>query len=434
MSGRAGAKARRRAASCIGASTLFRLARTATLWTFAVTTVCRGGLPGAAAQTARGTGRQGEAFTFSLKFLGSFDAGRARMAVSPPVASPTGPIINVVAEAEATGFAKALTGLHEDYRLVLDATTLLPRRMHLVESGMRNRTATIDVTDRRVDIHVLQPPLEKRWAGVLPSQPLEPLAVLLLLRAARLQNGDKLELIVMDGTAFYQGTMEVAGRQELITAIGNRPAIKILCRGERISENGVKLGRPPRTAKMWVSDDSARLPLRVEGETELGTAEFALTGYEPGRRPLLVPKKLLGIVERSASDPAPVPAPQPAPGAAPARPVAPVGTPIPPAAPAGTPIQPAAPAGTPVRPALPAGTPARPVPPGVAPAGSVAPAAGSAPAQPAAPVPASDSIPGPAAPSTTSGSAPAARPPSVSPAVSGPAAGPAAAPSPAPPR
>ena len=39
-----------------------------------------------------------------------------RRMVSPPVASPTRPIINVVAEAEATGFAKALTGLHEDYR------------------------------------------------------------------------------------------------------------------------------------------------------------------------------------------------------------------------------------------------------------------------------------------------------------------------------
>lgn len=385
MSGLAGAKDERRAAPFVGTSTLFRLVRAATLWTFAITTVCRGGLPDAAAQTARGPGRQGEAFTFTLRFLGSFDAGRARMAVSPPVASPTGPIINVVAEAEATGFAKALTGLHEDYRLVLDATTLLPRRMHLVESGTRNRTATIDVTDRRIDIHVLQPPLEKRWAGVLPSQPLEPLAVLLLLRAARLHNGDKLELIVMDGTAFYQGTMEVAGRQELTTAIGNRPAIKILCRGERISENGVKLGRPPRSAMMWVSDDTARLPLRVEGETELGTAEFALTGYEPGRRPLLIPKKLLGIVERSASDPAPVPAPQIAPGAAP--------------------VQPTPPTGMPVRQAAPVAVPA----------GNVAPAAGAAPAQLA---PAAGSVPGPAAPGATPGGTPAARAttPGISPA------------------
>ena len=40
------------------------------------------------------------------------------MAVSPPTASPSGPLIHIVAEAEAPGFAKALTGLHEAYRLV----------------------------------------------------------------------------------------------------------------------------------------------------------------------------------------------------------------------------------------------------------------------------------------------------------------------------
>lgn len=258
-----------------------------------------GGGRDAAAQ-AGPRARQGEAFTFSLKFLGSVDAGRARMAVSPPTAGPEGPVINVIAEAEATGFAKALTGLHEDYRLVLDAATWLPRRMQLVESGLRTRTAIIEVTDRRVAIHVKQPGRDKEWSGVLPSQPLEPLAVLMLLRVARLRAGDKLELVVMDGTAFYQGTIEVVGREELGTTLGTRQAVKLLCRGERISETGVKIGRPPRTATLWITDDAARLPLRVEGETELGKAEFELTGYEPGRRPLVPPKKLVGIVEQLA--------------------------------------------------------------------------------------------------------------------------------------
>ena len=36
------------------------------------------------------------------------------------------------------------------------------------------------------------------------------------------------------------------------------------------------------------------------GETELGKAEFELTGYEPGRRPLIPPKQLAGIVEKLA--------------------------------------------------------------------------------------------------------------------------------------
>jgi hypothetical protein len=208
------------------------------------------------------------------------------------------------------GWRSFITGLHEDYRLVLDAATLLPRKMHLIESGQRSRTAIIDITDKRIDIFVKKPDAERRLSGTLPSQPLEPIAVLLLMRALRLQDGDKADLVVMDGTAFYQGTMEVLGREVTQSGLGPRAAIKILCSGVRITENGGKVNRPVRTGLVWVSDDAARLPLRVEGETELGKAEFVLTSFEPGRRPLAMPKKLQGITERRAGV-APAAAPSP---------------------------------------------------------------------------------------------------------------------------
>jgi hypothetical protein len=172
--------------------------------------------------------------------------------------------------------------------------------MNLVESGMRSRTVVIDVTDRRIDIWAKQPNGERRWSGNLPGPPVEPIAVLLLMRLARLKDGDKLSLVVMDGTAFYLGTMEVLGRQDIQSELGTRRAIKLACTGERINENGEKLARPPRRGTVWVSDDAARLPLRIEGETELGKAVFALTSYEPGRRPLPLPKKLTGITEQLA--------------------------------------------------------------------------------------------------------------------------------------
>ena len=356
-----------------------------------------GGLPEAQADLARGAARQGDAFTFSLKFLGSIDAGRARFAVSPPMQSPAGPIIQVVAEAEAMGLAKLLTGLHEDYRLVLDAATLLPRKMHLIESGQRSRTAIIDITDKRIDIFVKKPDAERRLSGTLPSQPLEPIAVLLLMRALRLQDGDKADLVVMDGTAFYQGTMEVLGREVTQSGLGPRAAIKILCSGVRITENGGKVNRPVRTGLVWVSDDAARLPLRVEGETELGKAEFVLTSFEPGRRPLAMPKKLQGITERRAGV---APAAAPSPVAAPPH-VAPPS--VPPAAPAPAQVAPApvlAPVLAPV-PAAPAAAPAVPAPvPAVPPKAVLAPAVAPAPAvvSPPALAPA---VPAPAATPTS---------------------------------
>lgn len=285
----------------------------------------------ASAEAPRPTSnRQGEAYTFSLRFLGAVDAGRARLAIAPPIKSGPDSVINVVGEGEAIGFAKALTGLHEEYRLVLDAGTLLPRRMQFNETGMRVRTATLIMTGKKVDITVKRPDAERRVIATMPSEPVEPVAVLLMLRAARLKDGDKLDLTFIDGAAFYQGTIEVVGREDLSTAIGTRAAIKLACTGERINEFGQKVpNRPPRRGTVWISDDAERLPLRIEGESDLGRAEFALTSYDLGRRPLQLPKKLVGLVERLASEAAPAPAQPPAqpPIAAP-QPPAPIPNPI----------------------------------------------------------------------------------------------------------
>ncbi|HMY57933.1 MAG TPA: DUF3108 domain-containing protein [Pseudomonadota bacterium] len=242
--------------------------------------------------------RQGEAYTFNLRFLGSVDAGRARLAIAPPVQQGDLSVIQIVAEAEALGLAKAISGLHEHYRLVLDAATLLPRSIQLEESGWRVRTAKITLDGKTVDLAITRPQGEQRAKVAMPSEPLDPLAALLLLRAMRLHDGDKLDLIVLDGSAFYQGTMEVVAHEELTTPNGPQKAIKILCRGERIANGGHKIGKPPRFGMVWVSDDAARIPLRIEGDTELGKAEFVLTSFEPGRRPLPIPKKVVGVTER----------------------------------------------------------------------------------------------------------------------------------------
>lgn len=269
--------------------------------------------------------RLGEAFIWSVRFLGLFDAGRARLAVSPPTRGPQGQLsVNVVGEVEATGLVRALLGLHADYRVILDGTTLATRRMEIEESGYRTRTVQVTVDGRRIEQYARRPGKEIRLPGQLPSEPLEPVAVILLLRAARLAQGDRLELIAMDGTDLYQGVLEVVGREELKSAMGAQSAIKISCRGERVNHLGQNLGKPPRQATLWVSDDTYRLPLRVEAQTAYGSGQFELTNYEPARRPIPIPARPTGISESwrapaapPVQQPAPTPPPQPAPAPAP---------------------------------------------------------------------------------------------------------------------
>ena len=244
--------------------------------------------------------RRGEAYTFGLRFLGSVDAGRARLSISPPSPRDAEPVVRIEAEAEALGLAKAITGLHEHYQLVLSAQTLLPRTIVLHETGWRVRKANISIEGNNVHFAVERPSGRQNYSVLVPQKPLEPLSVLLLLRALKLAQGDQIDLVLLDGSSFYEGTMQVVGKEEVTTPIGRHAAIKIACRGERITVGGKKLGKPPRFGIVWVSDDSIRLPLRIEGETELGRAEFVLTSFDRGNTPLPLPKQPEAMTVRPA--------------------------------------------------------------------------------------------------------------------------------------
>jgi hypothetical protein len=246
--------------------------------------------------------RMGEAYTWKMRILGLFDAGRARLAIAPPYRSDGTWQIHAVGEAEATGFIKEVTGLHGDYRLTLDGATLLPRRMELDETGLSSRKLVVKLDGRRFDLLLHRPGVERHFIGLLPSAPVEPVALLLLLRTPRLADGDRLDVIVMDGSNFYQGTIEVQSHEELSSSLGVRRAIRLFCRGEAINERGVKLGRPPRQATLWLSDDAYRLPLRVQAQTDYGTGQFELTSFEPARRPIPAPSQLSGIIEHPHND------------------------------------------------------------------------------------------------------------------------------------
>lgn len=269
---------------------------------FALPLLCS---PALADERPAGHQRLGEAYTWKMRILGLFDAGRARLAIAPPRQSGNLWQMHVVGEAEATGIIKALTGLHDDYRLILDAYTLLPRKLEIQESGFRTRTIEMQLDGQRFELYAHKPGAEVRFSGRLPSEPLEPIGVLLMLRAARLGDGDSLQLIVMDGSNFYQGTIEVQGREALTTSMGNFRTIKLHCQGERVDSHGAKIPKPPRQATLWLSDDALRIPLRIEVHTDYGTGQFELTSFEPAQKPLPIPKRLFGVIERLRPAPNP---------------------------------------------------------------------------------------------------------------------------------
>ena len=66
---------------------------------------------------------------------GPVDAGRARLALTPPQQTPSGPVAVPSVKVKRSGMAKALTDWRQRHQLTLDATTLLPRRIEQADTG-----------------------------------------------------------------------------------------------------------------------------------------------------------------------------------------------------------------------------------------------------------------------------------------------------------
>lgn len=223
--------------------------------------------------------RRAETFTYALT-VGIFEGGRARMAIVPTALKDGRRTAAVAAEIEATGLAKVVTQQRDLYRLSYDADRLLPLRLQLTEEGMQERTLQIDFSGRTAALWLKQAQGERRLTGTQPLETRDPVTAFLVLRAAPLRDGDRIEMVLVDGSAFYKGRVTVEAHELLTLPEGPRPAIRVRCVGDRIDVHGTPLARPSRAATVWLSDDALRLPLRFVGETSFGQARFEMTSHQ----------------------------------------------------------------------------------------------------------------------------------------------------------
>ncbi len=226
----------------------------------------------------------GETFSFRL-FIGTIESGRARLAFSRPTATITsGPVV-VVGQLETLPWLSILVRLKNDYRVLFDPTTLLATEVRSVERGRG------DVVERDLSSHFLRdrvsqtlvtPKGKELGTLPLPGVTRDPLTALLTVRAARLAEGDSLTFLVLDRSRLWRSRV-VAHHEHFFTRTGAaRPAVNaIRLDGENQPADG-RRDRPARQFHMWLSDDTHRVLLRMEAETDIGPASVELANYGAG--------------------------------------------------------------------------------------------------------------------------------------------------------
>jgi hypothetical protein len=241
--------------------------------------------------------RAGEAFTFRFS-VGPIESGRARLSVGAPARDRDGRrLVAVQGQAESAPWLRLFAPLDDRYRVILDADALTPREIVSEEHGVRERTTTttLDGAARAMTFHQ-----ETRAKGVAAPQirderrrfggPVrDPLAGLFALRAAPLVDGERIEQLLLDGPILWRATLEVKrGARLRLESDGDgaqsRRAIRIDGVLARADDGGRVIGRPERRFTIYLSDDDARLLLRLEADTDLGRCALELTSYSDGKR------------------------------------------------------------------------------------------------------------------------------------------------------
>jgi hypothetical protein len=232
--------------------------------------------------------RPGEAATFKFS-VGPVESGRARMSVGLPRKHDGRSTLTVHAQAETAPWLQLIVRLNDDYQLVLDAASLLPVSVRSVERGIRERTIDSRLDGRRADLKVVGGDEAGHHVRLLPRAPRDPMAELFALRAAPLAAGDHLIEDVLDGTALWRVEMDVRRGERIRLDVDGegaalRPAIRVDGTLRRIDDAGRPLRQPARHVTAWLTDDEARVLLRLDADTDLGRCSLELTQYLPPRR------------------------------------------------------------------------------------------------------------------------------------------------------
>ncbi len=102
-------------------------------------------------------------------------------------------------------------------------------------------------------------------------------SALLLLRTHAFPEGAVERIVVYPSTSAYLCTIKSLGRDRVTVAAGTYPAIKLDLQLTKIGKNReLSPHKKFKSATIWLSDDSDRLPLRIEAQISVGTVSAEL--------------------------------------------------------------------------------------------------------------------------------------------------------------
>lgn len=216
----------------------------------------------------------GETLTFDVSLASYMVAGTAITSVRERrVGDGAAPAYYIVAEGRPLPLLSRLYSLYYKMDTLLDAATLLPRRMTLYsEEGSQTRLGTtrFDRVARKAFFERSGTATVKADVSV-PPQVQDGLSALYAIRASSFTAGTRLSYPIIDEGSVYTVSMQATNTERVRVPLGEINAWKL---GVQIVD---AQGDPVATnVGLWISNDARRLPVKMQADLPVGSFTLAL--------------------------------------------------------------------------------------------------------------------------------------------------------------
>ena len=224
--------------------------------------------------------RDGETFTYKVSWSVLPGAGEIRFFAAADTTGAT-PRLRITTTTQTRGLASMLFPFNAMAESTFDLAS--GRLVALTESStQRNKKSehavTFDYATAQAHYSVPGSNETPRALPMPAGDPMDLITSLVQTRSWDLKPGDKRDALVLFDDDFYELTIHVARAEEIRTSLGTFQTLVLEPRMDKTAPKGMfKRGS---TARVWITQDERRLPVKFEVEFKVGRGVAMLTRYD----------------------------------------------------------------------------------------------------------------------------------------------------------
>jgi hypothetical protein len=199
--------------------------------------------------------------------------------------------IVVQSHAKAVGFVKMVANIDDVFTSWIDVATGRPLRWTTDEyatKGTDKERTDVRFYDRAgdtlpVDFHLNDQPAAPEPQKLSMADVWDYNAFLIALRVWDKPVGSHVAAEVLRSRYMWHVEMTVHGKEKLVTALGELPALRLDGRTYKLDRDGKRApDSEEREFAIWISDDDGRVPLQSTAKTDYGDIKMEIVDYSPG--------------------------------------------------------------------------------------------------------------------------------------------------------